>query len=206
MRNLIQVITSQNEMLTSVFQQMEFFVKRRSQTIVANEGFSENQRSERIAREREVEEILAIDFLKAFSNYCNSTDVVEITGKTENAKGFNVVANVVRNGETYRIETDLIIAGGAVQRLHYRYIVKTDLPKESTNVVADKMKKVTKFEKAIEEFKQYSRYLEREEINKLEAEFLGNVAKAKAIEKYIKDINKKLDKIKTQISEMKAGQ
>ena len=197
-----QAIIKGNAMLTSVFNQMKFFVQERAFEIVENEKLENNKGLDEIKRQSEVEEILCIDFLRAFSGYCNSQDIVNIVSTSKNAKGFNVYAIVIRDGEEFKLSTDLIIAGGNIQCVHYRYLVNTNLPKLKVNVVEELKKKVSKFENLTSQLSYFKNALTRYEIELLERQFANDTEGIRLRKIYIKDVTKNIEKLQTKIEEL----
>lgn len=105
---------------------------------------------------------LQIDLIKAFGNYIKETDTISDI-RLNTSSGTIVISCLVnRDGETHSFSSDVIIAGGYnVQRAHYRYIIKTDLKKLSTNPEYVKrnetLKRLTKAEKIIEDINHAKR-------------------------------------------------
>lgn len=74
---------------------------------------------------------LIYDMCKAIEKHTLSTDVLEHLSSSRAKYGSIIItASVIRDGITYSLITEIIHAGGwNIQRLHIRYITKTDLPK-----------------------------------------------------------------------------
>jgi hypothetical protein len=93
---------------------------------------------------------LKYDLLKALGIYTKSGDKM-IDGKVSNSgKGaLTIHAIIDRDGERFHLNTDVIYAGGYnIQKLHFRYLTKTNLPRASSNPEADKLKaELTKLSK-----------------------------------------------------------
>jgi hypothetical protein len=112
---------------------------------------------------------LIFDLYGAVGNYLEDTDKLVGDIIVEDIKGNIVIkAKVERGGEEYNFETDMILAGGHnIQRLHYRYIVKTKLKyhydNKYANSVNEKIKKVKaqiKNQDKIEELKKDIKFYE----------------------------------------------
>lgn len=94
-----------------------------------------------------------IDMIDAFGRYVKPMDTISVTNVqvgTNNSIVVNMV--IIRDGEKHFMETEMIYAGGRnIQRLHYRYIVKTTLKKITGGIQAteekEKLKKMTKNQK-----------------------------------------------------------
>lgn len=189
-------------MLTSIYGQMEFFVKERARNIVEKQ-FSDLNHHQKSLKMIDVEESLAVDFVRAFAGYCNENDKVTILSNGKNEKGFNIISIVERNGEQYSMEMQLILAGGHnVQCLHFRYIVKTSLPKIE-NIVVVREKIVSKIQKLIAEFKQYSDYATRYEVEIIEFDVANDTNGVTRTKSYLKDVQKRIEKIRSRIQELK---
>ena len=73
---------------------------------------------------------LVIDLMKALQNYILPTD--KLIGLTwyGGPKGIEISAGIEREGVRYHFITEAITAGGYnIQRFHYRYIVKSKMPR-----------------------------------------------------------------------------
>lgn len=106
-----------------------------------------------------------IDLIKAIGNYIKSSDTIQDVYLNTD-KGVVVLnCTIDRESKKYPFKTELIYAGGYnIQRLHYRYLVKTDLPKLATNneyvKLNEEAKKLTKIEKSIQFIKSENRIIE----------------------------------------------
>lgn len=85
---------------------------------------------------------LKFDLLKALGQYTLSTDKLKSANASNSNKGsITITAVIVRDGQEYGFTTDVIYAGGYnIQKLHFRYLTKTKLPKQKVNPEADKVK------------------------------------------------------------------
>lgn len=104
---------------------------------------------------------LIFDMVKAVETYTQPTDSLLSLNVSKSAKGnIEIAAQIHRNGNTYAFSTEAIYAGGHnIQRLHYRYITKTSIPKtgasQMTKEYSDKIKKMSKAEKLNNDIKSY---------------------------------------------------
>ena len=104
---------------------------------------------------------LILDMVKAVETYTMPTDSLLSINVSKSTKGnIEITAQIQRDGTTYSFSTEAIYAGGYnIQRLHYRYITKTNIPKTGTSTISkeysDKIKKMSKAEKLNTEIKQY---------------------------------------------------
>jgi hypothetical protein len=105
---------------------------------------------------------LIFDMVKAIETYTLPTDSLISLNVSKSAKGnIQIDAQIQRGETTYSFLTEAIYTGGHnIQVLHYRYIVKTNLPKngatEITKEYADKIKKMSKLEKLNKEINSYT--------------------------------------------------
>lgn len=73
---------------------------------------------------------LIIDLLKSFEKWTLPTDRLQEISAHFGSKGLEIRAQIQRDGVTYPYWTEAIFAGGwNIQKLHYRYLTKTGLPK-----------------------------------------------------------------------------
>jgi hypothetical protein len=101
---------------------------------------------------------LIIDLLKSVEKYTLSTDVLKALSSDISNKGcFIITATIERDGVDYRYSTHVIIAGGYnIQRMHYRYITTTNLPRiysnfEMVNAYKAELKRMTTRERMMNE-------------------------------------------------------
>ena len=104
---------------------------------------------------------LIFDMVKAVENYTKPTDSLLSINVITSVKGnIEINAQIQRDADTYSFSTEAIYAGGHnIQRLHYRYITKTSIPKTGASTISkeysDKIKRMSKAEKLNAEIKQY---------------------------------------------------
>lgn len=93
------------------------------------------------------------DMVKSVETYTQPSDKLISINSFRGPKGsLEITAKVQREDQVYPFHTEVIYAGGYnIQRLHYRYITKTTLPKTGNSVVtkayADKIKRLSKYQK-----------------------------------------------------------
>ena len=94
---------------------------------------------------------LVIDLMKALQNYVLPTDELEQMNWYEGGKGIEIHARINRNGESHYFFTEAIYAGGYnIQRLHLRYLTKTDMKRVNSDLAIEyqnKYKALNKIEK-----------------------------------------------------------
>ena len=85
----------------------------------------------------------------SLSKYISDGDVISNIYLMNGTKGLQISCQVVRDGDIYYFVTECISAGGYdVQCFHFRYITKTNLPKnEASKVLVKKFKKMEEEER-----------------------------------------------------------
>lgn len=152
--------------------------------------FVETFKQEFTKYDREMSRInLTYDMVKSIEMYTLPTDQLLSMNVRKSVKGnIQIDAQIQRGENTYSFQTEAIYAGGHnIQRLHYRYIVKTSIPKTGATEIAkeyaDKIKKMSKLEKLNNEISNYEARIERVEAkieanSKLNDEEILNVLKS----------------------------
>lgn len=130
---------------------------------------------------------LIYDMVKAVEMYTQPTDSLISLNVNRSAKGnIEINAQIQRDDVTYIFNTEAIYAGGHnIQKLHYRYITKTTIPKTGASTITkeytDKIKKMSKLEKLNNEIQRYAIRIEKAqedaEINSklTDAEIIQNI-------------------------------
>ena len=111
---------------------------------------------------------LTYDMVKSIEMYTLPTDVLISMNVRKSVKGnIQIDAQIQRGETTYSFATEAIYAGGHnIQRLHYRYLVKTSLPKTGANQIAkeyaEKIKKMSKLEQLNKDINNYELRIEKQ--------------------------------------------
>lgn len=109
------------------------------------------------------------DMVKAIEIYTLPTDIlVTVSSSTSHKGNLEIFAQIQRGDQVYPFSTEVIYAGGYnIQRLHYRYITKSGLPKTGSKAVstvyANKIKKLSKLEKLNLEIERYEERIKKNE-------------------------------------------
>lgn len=104
---------------------------------------------------------LIYDMVKSIEMYTQPTDSLITLNVRKSAKGnIEISSQIQRDQDVYNFTTEAIYAGGHnIQRLHYRYIVKTNIPKTGASVItkeySEKIKKMSKLEKLNNEIQNF---------------------------------------------------
>jgi hypothetical protein len=98
------------------------------------------------------------DLIKAMSNYLLKTDIILKNHFYFQSGSIEIQLLIERDGETYGINTDVIVAEGEIQKAHYRYLVKTPLRK----LGVDLTKRLKCIDKLKFEIAQYESYKSRD--------------------------------------------
>lgn len=110
---------------------------------------------------------IIFDMLRSIETYTLPTDtLISINAGASRKGNIEISAQITREGEEYRLSTEAIVAGGYnIQRAHYRYLTKTNLPKTGQSAVAQsyaaEIKKLTKVEKLNQEISYFERDIEK---------------------------------------------
>lgn len=130
--------------------------------------FTETFKQEFTKYDREMARLnLIFDMVKAVEAYTQPTDLLLSLNVSKSAKGnIEISSQIQREGTTYSFVTEAIYAGGHnIQRLHYRYIVKTNIPKTGASEISkeysEKIKKMSKLEKLNQEIQSYKVRIKR---------------------------------------------
>jgi hypothetical protein len=104
---------------------------------------------------------LIYDMSRSVEKYTSDGDkLVEVSSSISKKGNIEISMVVERDSKQYGFYTEVIYAGGwNIQRLHYRYLTKTDLPLTNKSTVTDgikkEIKKLTRIEKLILENQGY---------------------------------------------------
>lgn len=111
----------------------------------------------------------------SLAKYLKDTDEVEVLRFYTGNKGFEVSAVVTRNDKKFAFNTTTIIAMGEVQKMHVRYLIDTNLPKEQDTQTLNRIKSIkkarTKVERAIENV-EYAKTVHAKQISFCERQSL----------------------------------
>jgi hypothetical protein len=137
-----------NEILDALADDIQYLMGKHE------EAFQKHYERPMTAYDKELARLNIIwDMLKAIEIYTLPTDeLVTISSRISPKGNLEISAQIRRDGEVYPFNTEVIYAGGYnIQRLHYRYITKTSLPKTGRSSVSDayedRIKKLSKLEK-----------------------------------------------------------
>lgn len=108
------------------------------------------------------------DMVASIEKYTQPTDELESVESSTSKKGnLEIYAKIKRDDKVYNLNTEVIVAQGEIQRAHYRYLTKTNLPKtgnkEFTSAIAEKIKKLTKQQKVEKEIDNFERQIKKTE-------------------------------------------
>jgi hypothetical protein len=104
---------------------------------------------------------LTFDMVKAIETYTNPSDtLLSIDVDTSIKNNIEITAQIERDGVTYNFSTEAIYAGGYnIQRLHYRYITRTNIPRTGSSTISkefsEKIKRMTRVESLNKDIEQY---------------------------------------------------
>lgn len=145
-----------NQILVSLVDDIQYLIGKHE------EAFQKQFEKPMTAYDKELTRLNIIwDMVKAIETYTASSDSLITISSSISSKGnLEIFAQVQRDDKVYFFNTEVIYAGGYnIQKLHYRYITKTDLPKTGNQQVskqyAEKIKKLSKLEKLNQEIRQY---------------------------------------------------
>lgn len=125
------------------------------------------------------------DAVNAFEKYTKPTDQLTNLRSHPTPKGsYEISATIIRDSKEYPFWTEVIYAGGYnIQRLHFRYLVKTNIPQTGVKTMAtqitEKIKRLSKLEKLQKEIEYFQSVIDRrlkenDEINSMTDDELAN--------------------------------
>ena len=92
-----------------------------------------------------IESSLLFDLYRGVVSYTSDNDeMVEFSSGISIKGNFEIFGVIRRDGQNYSFRTEAIIADGMINRAHYRYITKTNLPNARNQEEADNMKAIIK--------------------------------------------------------------
>lgn len=138
--------------------------------LIEIEDFYLQNRMSFTAFNKEMERLILIyDFVKSVEKYTKPDDIlVDLNYHVSIKNNLTIDITIERSGKKYTLSTDAIYAGGHnIQRLHYRYITKTNLPNTHNKKITDeykaKIQKMTKIEKINSEINRYEKMISETE-------------------------------------------
>lgn len=153
-----------NHILTSLADDIQHLIGKHE------EAFQKHFERPMTAYDKELTRLNIIwDMVKAIETYTLPTDKVITVSSSISPKGnLQIYAQIQRGDQVYPFDTEVIYAGGHnIQRLHYRYITKTTIPKTGSNTIstqyANEIKKLSKLEKLNLEIQQYEARIQKNE-------------------------------------------
>lgn len=123
-----------------------------------------------------------LDFIKSISKFVDKNDKLIRTNLSVDKGLLDGSIVISRNGEEYILNCQSIYASGDVQRLHIRYLIKSNLPKtsgksEAQSTIEQKIKKSNQLKTISLEIKQIESNIEKykSDIEKLENTTLDSI-------------------------------
>jgi hypothetical protein len=104
---------------------------------------------------------LTFDMVKAVETYTSPSDTLLSIDVNTSVKGnIEITAQIKRDGVTYNLSTEAIYAGGHnIQRLHYRYITRTNIPRTGSSTISkefsEKIKRMNRIQKINADIEHY---------------------------------------------------
>lgn len=153
------IATTKNNPLRTILTNMKPQIAKGIEMVVAQEEASmQERRPGYVVTEfgRECIELgLIFDLYKSVVSYTNNSDEVKNFESGVSIKGnFELSGTIVRDGEEHSFYCEAIIADGAINRRHVRYITKTSLPKGEM-VEANKVKAIIKKNNKVNTIQSY---------------------------------------------------
>lgn len=153
-----------NEILTALTDDIQHLIGKHE------EAFQKQFERPMSAYDKELTRLNIIwDMVKAIETYTLPTDKLITVSSSISSKGnLEIFAQIQRGDQVYPFTTEVIYAGGHnTQRLHYRYITKTSIPKTGNKDIstqyANEIKKLSKLEKLNLEIQRYEESIKKNE-------------------------------------------
>ena len=153
------IATTKNNALRTILTNMKPQIARGIEMCVAQEeALMQERRPGYKVNEfgRECIELgLIFDLYKSVVSYTNNSDEVKNFESGVSLKGnYELSGTIVRDGEEYGFICEAIIADGAINRRHFRYITRTSLPKDNMEE-ANKVKAIIKKNNKVNSIQKY---------------------------------------------------
>jgi len=135
--------SSKNQVLKNVLNSMKPQIEKKIESTIKWMESEKNAMPVTEFGKECIELQLIHDICKSIISYTNEDDMLLWFNAGTSVKGnFEMTGEIERGGKRYSFSTEAIIAGGYIQRDHYRYLTKTNLPKTGNMVLAKEIKKV----------------------------------------------------------------
>ena len=139
-----QIATTKNEVLKTILVNMKPQIQKSIELAIIQEQKATKRDVTEFGVEC-IESALLFDLYKNVVSYTRNDDKIKSFSSGISIKGnFELYGVVVREGQEYSFRTEAIIANGMINRAHYRYITKTNLPNARNTQEADNMKAIIK--------------------------------------------------------------
>jgi hypothetical protein len=139
-----QIATTKNEVLRTILVNMKPQIQKSIELAIIQEQKATKRNVTEFGIEC-LESALLFDLYKNVVSYTRNDDKIKSFSSGISIKGnFELYGVVVRDNQEYRFSTEAIIANGMINRAHYRYITKTNLPNARNTEEADRMKSIIK--------------------------------------------------------------
>ena len=148
------IVTTKNNALRTILTNMKPQIARGIEMVVAQEEAKSGKSVSEFAKEC-IELGLIFDLYKSVVSYTKDSDDVKNFESGVSIKGnFELSGTIVRDGEEHSFICEAIIADGAINRRHLRYITRTSLPKDNMEE-ANKIKQIIKKNNKIKSIQSY---------------------------------------------------